>query len=437
MRPQRNLLDHPASHPMNRTERWARGARRGLLLLAVALGAAACDLDDLLDVEAPDRIPAEGLAVPANAQLLVNGAIGDFECAYGAYVALTGVMAGELTDATQTAARWPYDRRNVQPSDALYQTFTCQNLGVYTPLAAARWSADNILENLQGWTDAEVPERQRLIAQAAAYAGYSYLLLGEAFCTTAIDAGPELSSEQVLQTALERFATAIQAAEAAGEPDLVNLARVGRARAYLFLGQRAQAAAEARQVPDDFVYDVTASAVNSRRYNRVFAQNGQGSTGGTALSVGESYRALSFGGAPDPRVAVVDAGRNATDGTPVFFQTKYESLSAPIPLATGDEARLIVAEAEGGQTALDIINAFHARAGIPAFSATSAEEIQAQVVEERRRELFLEGQRFSDIRRLGLPLSPAPGAAYRKGGLYGETRCLPLPDVERRNNPNV
>ena len=60
-----------------------------------------------------------------------------------------------------------------------------------------------------------------------------------------------------------------------------------------------------------------------------------------------------------------------------------------------------------------------------------------QVIEERRRELWLEGQRFFDIRRLNLELEPAPGEPYRHGGFYGDTRCLPLPDVERRNNPNI
>ena len=59
---------------------------------------------DVLDVQPPDLIPAEGLADPENAELLLNGAIGDFECAFGAYVALTGVMAHEMIDATQTAA---------------------------------------------------------------------------------------------------------------------------------------------------------------------------------------------------------------------------------------------------------------------------------------------------------------------------------------------
>ena len=59
----------------------------------------------------------------------------------------------------------------------------------------------------------------------------------------------------------------------------------------------------------------------------------------------------------------------------------------------------------------------------------------------RRRELFLEGQHLYDVRRLGLPLFPAEGTpystVYSKGGNYGTDICMPLPDVERFNNPNI
>ena len=36
-----------------------------------------------------------------------------------------------------------------------------------------------------------------------------------------------------------------------------------------------------------------------------------------------------------------------------------------------------------------------------------------------------------------LPYTPAPGAPFPHGGFYGDQRCLPLPDVERLNNPNI
>jgi len=51
--------------------------------------------------------------------------------------------------------------------------------------------------------------------------------------------------------------------------------------------------------------------------------------------------------------------------------------------------------------------------------------------------LFVEGFRAFDIERFNLDLLPAPGSTYRFGGVYGNTVCLPLPDVERSANPNV
>ena len=77
---------------------------------ALLAAIAACDLSNALDVDAPSRIPAETLETPANATLLVNSAIGDFECAYGAYVVAGGLIGEELVDGAQTADRYPYDR---------------------------------------------------------------------------------------------------------------------------------------------------------------------------------------------------------------------------------------------------------------------------------------------------------------------------------------
>ena len=427
---------------ISRNARFGHRLRRSALPLALVALAAGCDqLDRLLDVETPSTIPAEGLAVPKNAQLFVTGAIADFECAFGAYVALSGVLSHEFIDATQTASRWPYDRRSVNPDDS-YGTASCQGLGVYTPLSTARFSADNILGHLQEWTAAELEEvgfdRDELIATAAAYAGYSYLLLGEGFCSAAVDLSPEMSSQQLFELAEERFTTAIGAAQTAGLEDILNMAHVGRARTRLDLGDEEGALADAQQVPADFVFNVTASTASTRRNNRVFAQSGVGLTGGQALSVGPNYRDVRYLGEPDPRVPVFDAERIAGDNvTEVFLQEKYESLSDPLPLATGDEAQLIIAEVEGGQTAVDIINEFHRRAGLAPFISSDPAAIAEHVIEERRRELWLEGHRFFDIRRFGLPLDPPPGEAYRKGSFYGNTVCLPLPDVERRNNPNV
>src|SRR6266446_2432237 len=52
------------------------------------------------------------------------------------------------------------------------------------------------------------------------------------------------------------------------------------------------------------------------------------------------------------------------------------------------------------------------------------------------RELFLEGQHLFDLVRFGKTPDPTAGTAYAGGGVYGSQLCLPLPDVEKQNNPN-
>jgi starch-binding outer membrane protein, SusD/RagB family len=400
----------------------------------------ACDtLDRALEVEAPSRIPAANLNDPTSATLLLNGAIADFECAFNAYTVMSGLVGEELMDATQTADRWPYDRREVQPSDGRYATFGCEALGVYTPLSTARWAAENALNRLEGWTDAQMPagmNRTSMIATAATYSGYAHVLLGEGFCSGVV-LGPDLapggeaSRADLFRRAEERFARAIEAAQAANNTEMLNTARVGRARARLNLGNPSGAAADARLVPANFVRNVTASTVATRRYNRVFQQNNEGQ----AVSVAPEFRNLTVDGVPDPRVRVTDTGRNATDGTRIWVQNKYTGLASSLPLATGREARLIVAEAEGGQTAIDIINGFRTQAGLPRFAGGTPAQIRAEVIEERRRELFLESHHIGDVQRYQLPLRPATGTVFPKGGTYGNTTCLPLPNVERLNNP--
>ncbi|MGZ8492586.1 MAG: RagB/SusD family nutrient uptake outer membrane protein, partial [Gemmatirosa sp.] len=158
------------------------------------------------------------------------------------------------------------------------------------------------------------------------------------------------------------------------------------------------------------------------------------------VSVAPAYRALTAGGRPDPRVRATDVGRLAADQvTQLWNQQKYAALTTPIPIATGVEAQLILAEARGGQEAVAIVNQLRARTGValPALTAAEASAIATTLLDERARELWLQGTRWYDLRRAQLPLQPASGTAYPKAGSYGTQRCWPLPDVERAANPNI
>src|SRR5262249_43265462 len=132
-------------------------------------------------------------------------------------------------------------------------------------------------------------------------------------------------------------------------------------------------------------------------------------------------------------------------GTQLWTPDKYPALNTVMPIARYAEAQLIVAEAKlaandiaGATTAINAARATHP--GLATFSSTglSATDVKTQLIEERRRELFLEGHRLGDVRRLAIPLAPAAGSAYTiGGGTYGSQNCFPLPDVERINNPNI
>ena len=415
-------------------------------LAALALGG--CDaLDRLLAVEPRDRVAAAPLeSSPANASLLANGAIADFDCAFGAYVVMGGLIGEELDEAQASLDRKPYDQRTHTSGDRLYAVGTCDLLGVYTPLQTARVSAERVLRLLEGWTDAEVPQRATLIATMHAYAGYSTLLLGEGFCTTVLSSldanrklvyGREISRDSAFRAAEAHFSAAIAAAEQeAGASAIFNLALVGRARTRLDLGDYAGARGDVARVPPDFRYDMTASTTTNRRQNRVFVQTREPVLK-ELTSVGVLYRSLG-----DPRVPVTDARRKSTVGVPIFLQNKYPSATSPIRIAGGAEAQLIVAEADivagtvaSLQNALALINAFRARGNQTRLTTTDPGELRAALIDQRRRELFLEGQHLGDMIRFDVTLTPAAGAPFPGGGVYGVQKCLFLPDVERQNNP--
>lgn len=419
-----------------RMQRNGRRVAHAIAAVVVLAGLASCDnFDRLLTAETPSRLGEASFLVPANAGLISSSALADYECALGAYMVASGLGAGELVDATQTAARWNYDRRNVIASDATYSTAGCEGIGVYTPINTARYTNDQAVRNFEGWTDEQVPNRQRLIGLNSALAGFSLILLGEGFCEGTIDVGPSQTPAQLFDSAEARFSRAITAATAAADQNVLNLAYVGRARARINRGNKAGAAEDAVRVPSGFSFNATADASIGRRNNRVFQQTNQA----FATSVAPSYRALLWNGVPDPRVVTSDRNQTASDQVNrLWLQGKYTSLTASFPIATYAEAQLILAEARGGAEGITTLNALRGRTGIglPALTAAQSADFTAALVEERRRELWLQGNRWFDIRRFQLVQDPATGAQYPKGAVYGEQRCWPLPDAERLANPN-
>lgn len=421
---------------------WMRRVSRGLAFAAfVVFPFVVASCDTLLEVEQPAAVTEEFVEDPSNATLLVTSAIAAFECAFAEYIVAGGLIGNELWDGQLAARQWPYDRRSFDGSTGDgYAVWTCafRDPGVYQTLSTARFMADFAIDVLEGASeDAEISNRAQLIATAHAYGGYSRLLLGEGMCSAAIDGGPEVTSQQIFALAEEEFTAALS-----GSPpsDIADMARVGRARARINQGKTAEALADAQQVPVGFVKNATYSGASYRSSNRVWTYNNRDELS----SVEDEFHDLTWRGVPDPRVPVVDQGKTTAgdDLTPFWTQEKYDTASTSIPIARYEEAQLIIAEVEGGQTAIDIINALHDAAGIPPYDPTAdGQSIIDHLIQERQREFFLESHHLYDKIRFGVPFVPAQGTPFQetgsKGGFYGNTACLPLPEVERDNNPNI
>jgi hypothetical protein len=402
----------------------------------------ACDTNRLLDVTTPNAVPVSLLDDPTNAGLMVASAVGDFQCALGSAIAVEGLIAGELSDTQLGAAQWDYARRTANTlTNGIYGTSGCagtQGFGIYLPLSTARYDADHAIANLTKWSDSQVQNRATLLATADLYAGFSYAWLGMSMCQAAFDNGPAVNQKGMFALAEARFTAALAAAPA-GADSIKNAALVGRARVRLYQGNTAGALADAQLVPKGFVLNSSNDAVALRNFNRIYTITKQ--YGFYSIPTW-SQNLTTETGQVDPRSAVTLTTTRSADNktTPIYVPNKYASGDgAPTPIARYEEAQLIMAEVEGGANAVTIINAMRADAGVnPYTGGTDAASIKTLIIGERQRVLFLEGQRNYDIERFAIPFNPPVGADFPTGGgTYGNTTCLPLPDIEKNNNPSL
>lgn len=408
--------------------------RRAALVLSLA---ATASCNSLLAVDNPGRVTADALSDPGLAPILAAAALQTAQCAFVQFAATTGMLSGEYLSSNGFVDNHPWEWRGVieikQAPGGCPGNRAATSMGFYTPAQQARFQLEDLNARLQAFTDALVPNRQRMLTETNAYAGYMYVLLAEAMCEMAIDGGPKLTSADVFAIAEKRFTDAIATATTINDASLLNMARVGRARTRLNVGNLAGAAADAALVPSGFTRIAEFSEVAVTRENRIYNLTVRSNY----LSVGPDYRGLTVNGVADPRVLVNNLNRVGLDNvTPMWQQQKFSgSGAAPLTIASYAEAQLILAEASTGQAAIVALNRVRALSSIAPLPAPAAgTDIVAIVIEERRRQLFSEGQRFGDMLRKRIPF-PSTGV-NRKGQAYSNMTCIPLPDVETRNNVN-
>ena len=418
----------------------ARRSAAALLMLGLT-ATSACN--SLLDVSNPASVPAASLDDPTLMPALEAAAIQTLQCGAVNFAATAGMLSGEFWSSNGFVNNHPWEWRGVVEIKA--NDGSCNYgrnstfMGFYTPLQQARYQLENTFDRVDKFSDTDVPTKAKILTEMRAYAGYAYLLLGEGMCTMALDNGPEMTRAQVWAIAKDRFNDAITRATAINDASLLNMSRAGLARVNLDLGDMAGAATAARLVPTNFVRNVEFSETVQQRENRIYDLNVRSDF----LSVAPPYQTMTVlinGQAtpqPDPRVPVRDVGRNAGDGVTRYWQTtKFGTTAAtsPLPLASWVEAKLILAEAVGNTTEGKFaVDSVRATKNIQPLIVNPGDDWTTLVLEERRRQLFSEGQRYADMLRKNLPFQ---SGVNRKGQSYSSLTCVPLPDIETRNNPN-
>ena len=411
------------------------------LTMVLAMGAAACDTDELLNVVDPDIVTPADVVGEKGAELYWTGAIGLFAGAYssggGGQVVYSGMIADEFHLSGTFPTRNEVDRREMDDRNGTL-------LGQYRTYHRARVGTKNAAERM-----AEILPNDPRIAEMWNMNGYMNLFFAENYCSGVpfsdtpnegdIVYGERQTTEEIYNAAVTSFGWASEAA--GGSADQSRLAAIGLARARLNQGDYAAAASAAATVPPDWAYYVRSKAGGTfGQRNAVFELNQRQRR--WSISDMEGENGIAFRSAPDSRVPWEDSGGPGFDQeTPLFHQLKYDSEESDVVLASGLEGQLIKAEAElsSGGPWLATLNALRAGVGLPALEDPGNTDGRVRMLfEERGRWLFGTGHRHGDLRRMvrqyGYDQAEVfPTGSFFKGGAYGTDVNFPIPFEEHEN----
>jgi hypothetical protein len=438
------------THTMNTGRRRARA----FLAIAIAIGVAACS--DFLVAENPGAVEEPDVNDPFYANLIAMGPVAAFQDAVDDVTYWNGQFTDEIFNREVFIEEGEIDRRDMRNDMTYLTAFT------YNPMQRARFLGEDAARRLRIILGATASEDLR-VARALAYAGMSYVYLGEMNCVTPIDLGPAKTSAEIFEDAIARFDEAIRVADSAkaflqAQPvpnanaiaatDSIRFfSMVGAARAALNRNELSRATTYATPVPAAFefraYYSSNTTAQHHRTYNRL-----QVGSSGTMLNTPFITKT------GDPRLPrVVSTG--ATNGKPLsppsystFNNTVAGAQFAPdmwMRVASGLEAQYIIHEANPTTAAAAAFVDARRAAGLQAPLNLPAGDpaVLTELREQRSRDFYLDNHRLGDLRRYLefhsvnlFPQGAYPGST--SGATYNATStCWPLPTSEIAANPNI
>jgi hypothetical protein len=384
----------------------------------------------------------------------------DAHGAFVDFVLTTGLLTDELHSGDLGGSSAAYLTIGANATDSLDARQLVEDatvLYVYNELQNVRGTVSQAIGALNTYAPDSSPTfRGRLYA----FRGYAEVMLADLFCSgvplSTLDYGgdftyrPGSTTAQVYEHAIAQFDTAI--ALSADSARILNLARVGRARALLNLQRYAEAAQAVADVPDNFQYQFPVDWKGGLAgVQSIFSAFGANHIGpGVTVADREGENGLPFISDDDPRSAV-EAGPHSPNpyGMVQYLPMKYGGAArpvAPITVASGIEARLIEAEAalqaSDSVTWLAKLNRARTLAAstLPALTDPGSDSARVSLLfRERAFDLFLTGNRQGDLRRMVRQYGRTETQVYPTGAfpgplpVYGPAVTAPIPTTERLN----
>jgi hypothetical protein len=428
---------------MTHSSRCERG--KALLSAAALLAAGACNFD----VSNPGPVEDTALNDATAHAAVVNGAARAMSQAVNDHTLQTSASTREVHASGNTGTI------SVQIGQGLFPT---DQGGLWASAQRARWIADDAVRRLT-----ENGAGAELLAQAHLWAGFASRLAGANLCFAVIDAGPSQPHTVFLERARDHFTKVLELVPNGTTPaniQLRNAALAGRASVYVMLGNWTAAVADARLVPDAFVFQARFSAEEPGQRNEQYFYVANAPYRATSVW-GTQYEVYyTQTGDPrvrwseDPRFPVGEVQRPGIGNVPWKFQQKYRTYNDGVNLASGREMRLIEAEAllvAGNFTgAMPFINGLRTNRvstttnqPLQPWTANTLAEAWTALRRERGIELWLEGRRLNDLRRW--KANNTPGTLHPLEDPTNpqtflspqQALCIPISDAEMETNPNL
>lgn len=414
------------------------GALGGAIALLVVAG---CDLS----VENPGPVADPILDGAAAHQAVVNGVARTVSRTLNTVALQTGAVTREIMASGNTTIGIEAGQGNIT---------TQFNAGLWDAVQNARWIGDDGVRRLTA-----AKATNELQAQVNLWAAFANRW-GDILCEAVTDGGPKQPNTIMLDKAVAQFTAAINLTANAATK---QAALAGRATVYADLNKWAEAAADAKQIPDAFVFQAKYSAEENDQRNEIYF-----------YSANAPYRVHSVWDTPyeqyyldtaDPRTPWIKVPAfpygeiqrplgGVSTSVPWYPQQKFKTYNDPMNLVSGREMRLL--EAEGLLLNNDVAGAMAlinkvrttTRAGGPtvatvrAYAASNSNDAWTALRQERGIELWLEGRRMADLRRWKAAnrpgrLQPLEDPSNPKTYIVApQSLCVPVSQNEVDANPN-